>query len=367
MWSGTGSSANQYIELKNIGTTSININGWVISHAGGNDIDLTLPDFTIPGGGLYVIAKMSEASSLLNVTPGLVSPTLNLAANQNNLVLRSGSVVYDTAKANPWPSGDTHAPASMERRSPAGNGTLGANWYTAPSQIGFDASATTARGTPGYENVFDAQSPVILAYTPTNNALVPVSPKQITFNYSDSGGSLIDIGSANLMLQKWNGASFVDVTATYIQTGSIVVSQTGAIYQVHTLPFGKYRATFGIADAGSNVTQQVINFSVDQISITISRNSLDIGKLEAGNLIIGTEELVITVKTLGAGFTLTQNTLNNLSLTGGITQIQDFDGSNGFGYDYSESGSGNLISYSGALSRVGLANLANYATDIDPN
>jgi hypothetical protein len=136
---------------------------------------------------------------------------------------------------------------------------------------------------------------------------------------------------------------------------------------VHTLPFGKYRATFEIADAGNNTTQQVVNFSVDQISMTISRNSLDIGKLEAGDLMVGTEELIITVKTLGAGFTLTQNTLNSLSLTGGVIQIQDFDGSNGFGYDYSETGSGNLVSYSGALSRVGMANLANYAIDIDPN
>lgn len=157
---------------------------------------------------------------------------------------------------------------------------------------------------------------MISAYTPTNNALIPVSPKQITFNYSDSGGSLIDTSSASLLLQKWNGASFIDVTATYIQTGSIVVSQTEAIYQVHTLPFGKYRATFGIADSGGNAAQQVINFFVDQISFTISRNSLDIGKLEAESLIIGTEELVITVKTLGAGFTLTQNKISELTLTG---------------------------------------------------
>lgn len=148
MWSGTGASANQYIELKNIGTTSVNINGWVISHAGGNGIDLTLPDFTLPGGGLYLIAKTSEAGSLLNVTPGLVTPTLSLTTNQNNLVLKSGSLVYDTAKANPWPSGDTNAPASMERRNPAGDGALGTNWYTAVSQVGFDAGAGTARGTP---------------------------------------------------------------------------------------------------------------------------------------------------------------------------------------------------------------------------
>lgn len=367
MWSGTGASANQYVELKNIGTVTVNINGWTLANAGGNGVDLTLPNTTILGGGIYLIAKTSEAGSLLNVTPQLVSATLNFGSSQNNLILKSGSVVYDTAKANPWPFGDANAPASMERRNPAGDGTLGTNWHTAQSNTGFDGGITTTRGTPGSENVFDAQSPIVSSYAPANNSLVPVSPKQITLSFSDSGGSLIDIGSASLLLQKWNGSSFADVTATYVQTGSVAISQTGAVYPVNTMPFGKYRATFDIADSGGNTVQQVIDFSVDQISFTVSGNSLDVGRLNAETLEIGNAELVITVKTLGAGFTLTQNKVSNLTATGGLEQIQDFDGTTGFGFDYSESGSGNTVSYSGAIASVNAVNLANYTIAIDPN
>ena len=184
MWSGTGSSAHQYIELKNMGASPISINGWVIANAGGNGIDLTLPNDTIAGNGFYLIAKNAEGSSLLNVTPNFVSNTLNLATSQNNLVLKSGAITYDTAKANPWPAGIVAGPVSMERRDPAGDGTVGSNWYSAEASVGFDGGSF-AKGTPGTENIFDATSPVISAFSPESNVLLPLSPSKISFAYSD--------------------------------------------------------------------------------------------------------------------------------------------------------------------------------------
>lgn len=330
-------------------------------------MDLTLPNATIAGGGIYLIAKTSESSSLLNVTPDLISNTLDLSVSQNNLIFKSGAVIYDTVKANPWPSGNNETPSSMERKNPAGDGTVANSWYTAQSSVGFDAGNTLVRGTPGTANIFDAASPVISSYSPQNNTLVSVSPKQITFTYSDSGGSLINTTSDKLSLQKWNGSSFDDVTGTYINLGGKTITQTGALYPVTNAPFGKYRATFSIADSAGNTTQQIIDFTIDQISFTISGNTLDIGRLTAGNLDLGTNELVITVTTVGAGFTLSQSKVSQMSATGGIQQIQDFDGSSGYGFDYAESGSGNTTSYSGTIQPVNNLNIATYPVAIDPN
>lgn len=89
MWSNTGSSAHQYIELKNIGSSPVNVNGWTIDNAGGNGVNLTLPNDTIAGGGIYLIAKNAESSSALNVAPNFISNTVNLSASQNNLILKS--------------------------------------------------------------------------------------------------------------------------------------------------------------------------------------------------------------------------------------------------------------------------------------
>lgn len=249
------------------------------------------------------------------MTPDFISNTLDLSVSQNNLVFKSGSVIYDTVKANPWPSGSNGAPSSMERKYPAGDGTVANSWYTAQSSVGFDAGNTLVRGTPGTANIFDAVSPTISSYSPQNNTLVSVSPKQISLAYSDSGGSLIDTASDTLSLQKWNGSSFNDVTGTYINIGGKIITQTGAVYPMNPAPYGKYRATFNIADSAGNATQQIIDFTIDQISFTISGNTLDIGRLTAGNLDLGTDELVVTVTTVGAGFALSQSKISQMSAT----------------------------------------------------
>jgi hypothetical protein len=367
MWSGTGSSAHQYVELKNIGTSDIDIGGWVLANAGGNGVDLALPSDTIAGGAIYLVAKSNAAGSILDVTPQFVSAILNLGSSQNNLVLKSGAVVYDTAKANPWPEGNANAPTSMERRNPAGDGTSAANWYEAKSSVGFDAGNAAARGTPGAENIFDAESPIIGSFAPGNGVLLPTSPNKIALSYSDNGGSLLDPASATLLLQKWNGSSFADVTATYVNSGSKTVTQTGASYPTNPLPFGKYRASFNVSDNGGNVAQQIIDFSVDQFSFTVSGNAIDVGRLSSESLEIGSSEVTVTIKTLGAGFALAHRKITTLTATGGVNQIQDFDGTNGFGFDFAETGSGNTVAYAGTVSSVNGGTVANYPSAIDPN
>ena len=109
MWSATGSSATEYIELRNLGTIPVDISGWKIDNAMMNGTaTLTIPaSQTIPANGYYMITATppSNASNLLStgVTAHFVG-SLSLAQNQiGSLILKTNAgTVYDQAKANPW-------------------------------------------------------------------------------------------------------------------------------------------------------------------------------------------------------------------------------------------------------------------------
>lgn len=186
----------------------------------------------------------------------------------------------------------------MERRNPAGDGTLGANWYIAQASVGFDGGST-AKGTPGSENVFDATSPTISSYSPENNTLLPTSPSTIVFAFSDVGDSGINTAGDTFQLQKWNGAAYTDVTALYVNTGAKTVNAAEARYPLSSVaPYGKYRANFSISDLAGNITNQTVDFYIDQPTITVSTNSSDIGAITANTLNIGSTEITVTVKTV---------------------------------------------------------------------
>lgn len=63
MWSGSGSSKSQYVELQNLGSTPIDISGWKIDNAASNGTaTLTLPaSQTIAANGYYLITSTSPS------------------------------------------------------------------------------------------------------------------------------------------------------------------------------------------------------------------------------------------------------------------------------------------------------------------
>lgn len=146
MWSSTGSSASQYIELHNLGSTPINISGWTVDHAATNGTTtLTIPAVqTIPANGYYLITSTAtnNANNLINngITADYVGALSITPAQTGDLVLKNGAVVYDQVKANPWPAGNTNSPASMERKGIPGTGLATSDWYIAQTGVGFDSS-----------------------------------------------------------------------------------------------------------------------------------------------------------------------------------------------------------------------------------
>jgi hypothetical protein len=107
----------QYLELKNLGSNSVNLTGWEIQNTKAANGSITLASGTIPASGYYLISNLSEAASILQVTPDLVEPALLLnTSSQSDIILRNATTVFDTIQSSPWPAGDSSTPKSMERK-----------------------------------------------------------------------------------------------------------------------------------------------------------------------------------------------------------------------------------------------------------
>ncbi|MDD5213779.1 MAG: lamin tail domain-containing protein [Candidatus Gracilibacteria bacterium] len=363
MYSST--QANQYIELRNMGNTSVSMSGWVLQNtANSGTTNISLPaGASIGANGYYLIANSSSAISILSgsITPDLITSSLSLnSISQSNIVLKDSiGTNYDSAVASPWPAGNASQNISMERKNVPGNGTVGTNWYSAVASIGFDD--TNPKGTPGSANKIDVTPPVIGSFSPSDNTLFPIGDNiNLTYNYSDDIAG-VSTGTSNIVIEKYNGASF-DIIASRISTSTIDV--TSANYTLNHLNFGKYKATFTIDDKAGNTVTQVINFYVDKVEFVVSTGSIDLGSVKANIGKYATVEESITVKTLGAGFNLYNGKSGALSK--GLTDIPDYSGATnyGFGFDLYKNEAGVITDYSSIINPINNTIVGNSIKDV---
>ena len=354
-------SDNQYIELKNLWSSSVDISGWIIENAWGNWVDLTITSGTITGNWFYLIAKKSSWVSLLNVTPDLVDNTINLNNYfQDNLVLSDGITTYDIALANSWPAWDNTTPKSMERKINPGDGSLSASWYTAETSTWFDN--IIIKGTPGIANVFDWLAPSIDSYFPTQNILLPTA-WHIRFDYSDSG-VWVDSTTATINLQKWNWSSY-SVDTSWSDISNTDINNLRSIYILEDLDSGRYRTQFSIADNAGNTINEEIVFYIDNFSMKITWWNIDMWDITPSVKQFSTWEITITVKTVWAWFDIIQN--KSGLFTQWITNIWDFDWNYGFWYDIYKNENGNIWNYSSNISTISNNNISNITNNIDTN
>lgn len=137
MWMGSRSSSlDEWIELKNLTSNPINLEGWIIENGASAGGEITIPvGYLIPANGYFLIGNYSEndSSSSLNVVVDLVNSRLSLAnSNNGHLILKDNTdKVIDQAKGDSWPAGvDGTLKQSMQRNSIPGDGLLGQNWHT---------------------------------------------------------------------------------------------------------------------------------------------------------------------------------------------------------------------------------------------
>ncbi|QFR39336.1 hypothetical protein A9Q91_03825 [Candidatus Gracilibacteria bacterium 28_42_T64] len=198
-------------------------------------------------------------------------------------------------------------------------------------------------GSSGTDNAFidyitfentavDSTDPVISSINFSSGSLLPGGNHNIVINYSDAESG-INTSSDIISLNKWNGSSWgADISATGFNLGSKVVTATSATYPTNDLSFGKYRYSFQIFDNNGNSATTGAVFYIDIPELIVSTGSLDAGTLPSGGLNFSTDEIIITVRTLGAGFDV-QLSKDATFDNGGSSIIIDWDGLEGVGYD----------------------------------
>lgn len=153
-WMGTlASSSDEWIELYNPGSKSVNLSGWHLNATDGNPA-ITLSG-TIAAGGYFVIA--ASGSVFNDLTPQMTfSGTLSNEGEVLRLIDPTGKIV-DTANSDSgaWPAGIASPTyASMERRGAVTDGPTAWSTYDNPSptNVVHDRNGNAVRGTPGRSN-----------------------------------------------------------------------------------------------------------------------------------------------------------------------------------------------------------------------
>lgn len=189
----------------------------------------------------------------------------------------------------------------------------------------------------------DTTSPIISAYSPTQNKLLPIGNFSIDMQYSDEiDGSGIDLASADLTLQKWDGISAygVDISGSVLSSSDIQTTQS--IFDFTSVPYGKYRAAFEISDNAWNISSQEIIFYIDAIEMTVSTGSIDIGNVDhTGNSF--SNEIEVTVRSLGAGHQVILETNTDLQYLDQTIEPSTIDW---YGYETGPSYSNTLNDFS---------------------
>lgn len=199
MWMGSeGSSADEWIELRNMTGQDINISNWRIDNAVSGAGHFEIPNgYTIPANGYFLIANynVDHANSRLNVQADLQSVSINFYNDyQTNgqLVLKDNSLnVIDRAplptSAN-WPQGSQGGNPtlykSMERNITPGDGTLASSWHTCESAgclstTFWDSPNTQNYGTPKALNLSENDSTSLENSTAQGSPL-PQLPEIVT-------------------------------------------------------------------------------------------------------------------------------------------------------------------------------------------
>lgn len=353
MWMGTTlDAADEFIELRNMSASAVDISGWTIENAA-NSASLTLPALsTISGNGYFLIANFAAGSSQLSVTPDWVTTDLDLADSANgNLVLKDGLITMDSAKGDTWPTGDSGNKYSMERNVSPGDGLTGTNWHTGDAQTNWDGGATE-KGTPGVANVSDAQAPSFQLVAPdsrqpASDSLYPNRFPYIAVQYADNvGGSGVDTSAVQVFIDLNNDADYDDLGEDV--TGLSTITATQISYESGTqLAAGKHSVKVVVQDVAGNSAQTEWSFWLDNLTMTVE-NAPTIQLISGitGETTTDSDHAKITITTYGAGVTL--KGYMDLLASGG-NSIQNWDTSNGIGWDVKE-GAGAFI---GTINAIG--------------
>lgn len=230
-WAGTvASSSDEWIELQNLGSSPIDLDGWHLTDGGDINVALggTIPPFS------YFLLERTDESTIADVAANQIyTGSLANSGERLELLDPSGAIV-DTANGDGggWPAGDAGSRSSMERR---GGADISGNWgtFTGFGAVGHDAGGSSIAGTPRQLN-----SVLIPTATPSPFvAPTHVSPQAVLINEvawsgtrassSDEWIELHNPGADAISLAGWRLTDGADI--------SISLSGSLAAYSFHLL------------------------------------------------------------------------------------------------------------------------------------
>lgn len=179
-----------------------------------------------------------------------------------------------------------------------GTFNAGANTWDFSINISNNTYTTIGKSVP-----IDTTPPVIGSISIASGSLLPIGTFPLTTTYSDTG-SAINAGSFTGKIYTWTGGTWsVTNIAPGIMNISSSTTSTG-VFQITGLPSGKYRFDISVADSVGNIITQSYIYYIDGISWSVSSDQYDIGTPTPEVQSFGTGEMIVTIQTVGAGFSL---------------------------------------------------------------
>lgn len=173
--SAGAASAHEWLELKNISKSNIDLAGWqIVERDGDLKIDLDGTN-SLPAGGFYLIERSSDATVPTIAADSLFTGSLSNAGVWLKLFDASCELVDEMNALTGWPGGDNTTKKTLER---------------AHDNIGWQTSAVTG-GTPRSENSDPVTvGPAVLGATtdpPTTTDPNPITKYRLTVYVNGAG------------------------------------------------------------------------------------------------------------------------------------------------------------------------------------
>ncbi|HLC77259.1 MAG TPA: lamin tail domain-containing protein [archaeon] len=126
-WMGTEeSAANEWIELKNMSSSDIHLDGWTLRAEDGTP-DIRLSG-TIRGGGYFLLERTDDSTVLSMTADQVYAGALSNSGEQLELKDSSGVLVNSVRAKSGWPAGDNMTKNTMQWSGSQSSG----GWITAP-------------------------------------------------------------------------------------------------------------------------------------------------------------------------------------------------------------------------------------------
>jgi len=257
---------------------------------------------------------------ITEITP-VSSPTNNNIPNYTFSSSLTGNIVYS------WVCNSNNVNAVVGNNTITFSALPDGTYNDCKLQVFSGAIATNILDISSF--IIDTTEPNINNNFPQENDLLPLWNFNYNTTYSDNI-VWVNTGSLSISLRKWDGVNWGDDISS-VSLVEISKTDTWALYNVSWLTYGKYKIDTSLEDNIGNIAFKSLIFYHDEPEIILSQSEIDIGDIWWNTKNFSQDEFIISVKTLGAPFSLYMTQNNDMTSWLGI--IEKRNGNEGFWYD----------------------------------